>query len=316
MTLWTRWMRQPQNVWLRRALFQIHLWSGIGVGLYILVIGLTGSLLVYRVEIMRKITPKPVIVVASGARLSDDQLKDAAARAYPDFTVVNVFRARNPNQAVDVWMKRGTELKQRMFDPYTAKDLGDTVPASIRSMSWILDLHDNLLGGTTGRFINGIGSIGTIVLAITGLVIWWPGVQKWRRSLVIHRKVGWKRFNWDLHSAVGIWSFVFVLLFGVTGAYLCFPEPFGDAADAIQPMTDANAGRRVVDTIMYWLARSHFGRFGGWSTKLIWATFGMAPVILFLTGVVMWWNRVLRPAMTTERQGRRVPPRAKRREAV
>ena len=109
---------------------------------------------------------------------------------------------------------------------------------------------------------------------------------------------------------------LFVLLFGITGAYLCFPEPFGDAADKIQPMTEANAGRRVVDTVMYWLARAHFGRFGGWSTKIIWASFGLAPAVLFVTGVVMWWNRVLRPSLQTERHTRRVQPRAKRREAV
>jgi uncharacterized iron-regulated membrane protein len=316
MTFWTRWLRQPQSVWLRKALFQIHLWSGIGAGLYILIIGLTGSVLVYRVEIMRYVTPKPIIAVASGERLTDDQLKEAAARAYPDFSVVNLFRARNKDQAVDIWMKRGTELKQRLFDPYTARDLGDTVPASIKSVSWILNLHDNLLAGPTGRLVNGIGAIVTIVLAVTGLVIWWPGIRKWRRSLFIHRKVGWKRFNWDLHSALGIWSVLFVLLFGITGAYLCFPGPFGNAADAIQPMTEANAGRRTVDTVTYWLARSHFGRFGGWSTKIIWATFGLAPVFLFLTAAVMWWNRVLGPGLQAVQHGRRVRPRAKRREAI
>ena len=30
-------------MWSRRALFQIHLWTGIGVGLYMLMISITGS---------------------------------------------------------------------------------------------------------------------------------------------------------------------------------------------------------------------------------------------------------------------------------
>src|ERR1700738_4697164 len=103
MIVGTRWMRQPQGMWLRRAFFQIHLWVGIGVGLYLLVICVTGSTLVYRVEIMRAITPKPIIAVPSGARLSDDQLKDAAKGSYPGFEVTDIFRARNRDQAVDVW---------------------------------------------------------------------------------------------------------------------------------------------------------------------------------------------------------------------
>ena len=47
--VWDRWMRAPQTLWVRRAIFQIHLWTGIGVGMYLLMICLTGSVLVYRV---------------------------------------------------------------------------------------------------------------------------------------------------------------------------------------------------------------------------------------------------------------------------
>jgi len=31
-----RWMRHPQPLWPRRVLFQVHLWTGIGAGLYLL----------------------------------------------------------------------------------------------------------------------------------------------------------------------------------------------------------------------------------------------------------------------------------------
>jgi len=30
--------------------------------------------------------------------------------------------------------------------------------------------------------------------------------------------------------------------------------------------------------------------------KTIWVVFGLAPVLLFVTGVLMWWNRVLSKA--------------------
>ena len=45
-----RFIKQPQTVWTRRALFQIHLWTGIGVGLYMLMISITGSAIVFRVS--------------------------------------------------------------------------------------------------------------------------------------------------------------------------------------------------------------------------------------------------------------------------
>src|SRR5947209_5797570 len=59
LTPWQRWVRQPQKMWLRRALFQVHLWTGIGVGLYILMISVTGSVLVYQNELYTAATPEP-----------------------------------------------------------------------------------------------------------------------------------------------------------------------------------------------------------------------------------------------------------------
>jgi PepSY-associated transmembrane protein len=58
-TVWQRWVRQPQKIWLRGALFQVHLWSGIALGLYILMMSVTGSVLVYSNELYRAATPEP-----------------------------------------------------------------------------------------------------------------------------------------------------------------------------------------------------------------------------------------------------------------
>ena len=60
MNLWQRWLRQPQRVWLRRAMFQVHLWTGIAIGLYVVMLSLTGSVLVYRIELGNNLrTPRP-----------------------------------------------------------------------------------------------------------------------------------------------------------------------------------------------------------------------------------------------------------------
>ncbi len=53
MTLGQRLVRQPQTLWARKALFQVHLWTGIGVGLYIFVISISGRAIVFRREIAR-----------------------------------------------------------------------------------------------------------------------------------------------------------------------------------------------------------------------------------------------------------------------
>jgi uncharacterized iron-regulated membrane protein len=306
LTVWQRWVRQPQKIWLRRAFYQVHLWSGIALGLYILTISVTGSVLVYSNELYRAATPEPIISQGLGPRLTDDQLTQAAAHLYRDYRVVQIARARNLDQAVDVSLRRGDEIKRRKFDPRSGRDLGDSIPIGIRLVSKLLDLHDNLFAGPTGRKMNGIGALALLVVAMTGLTIWWPGIKTWRRSLTLHRSVGWKRFVWHSHSMIGFWSLGFTMVFGVSGVYLGFPGLFQDLADRLEPATAANDGLRIVDRVIYWLAFLHFGRINGigipcsgpglcdQTTKAIWALFGLAPAAMFVTGAIMWWNRVRR----------------------
>ncbi len=245
LALWQRWIRQPQTVWLRRALFQLHVWSGLILGLYICFISVTGSVLVYRNELYLATAPDP--------------------------------------------------------------DLGGSIPTGYWMVSKLIELHDDLLAGPAGRRVNGMGAVGVLLVAATGLPIWWPGIGRWTRSLSLHRGVGWRRFVWDLHSAVGFWSVGFVLVSALSGVYLCFPDEAQAAVDALAPQAGQDAGLRAVDWALYWLAYLHFGRINGigipcsgpglcdQATKAVWAVLGLSPTVLFVTGTTMWWHRVLRP---------------------
>jgi uncharacterized iron-regulated membrane protein len=192
----------------------------------------------------------------------------------------------------------------------------------------LIELHDSLLAGSVGRKVNGTGALAVLLMAGTGMVIWWPGRRRWRRSLTLRRSVGWKRFTWDLHSAIGFWCCGFVLVSALSGLYLCFPEVFHDWADRLEPPSEANAGRRFVDDVLYWLAFLHFGRIDGIGlpcsgpglcdqlTKAVWALLGLAPAALFATGATLWWNRVLRPPPASRRRALVVRRRAHRAEDV
>jgi uncharacterized iron-regulated membrane protein len=298
MTLWQRWVRQPQRVWLRRALFQIHLWTGIGLGLYVVVLSVTGSALVYRTEIDTFFrTPRPTFV-RDAKRVSPEEIRANAARLYPGWAITRVsdrISRRNPTIQVD--LQRGDEIKERLFNPYTGEDLGDATTRGEWFMLWMVRLHDELLFDREGRYANGYLSAVFTLTVLTGLVVWWPGVNRWKRSLGVKFSSGWRRVNWDLHSALGFWLFLFALMWGVSGFYLGVPEPFTDLVDKF---SDPNAeyGERTGDVVLMWLSRLHFGRWrDNEPLRAVWALAGLVPAILFVTGVIMWWNRTLRPLL-------------------
>ncbi len=293
--VWTQWVRQPQTLWVRRALFQVHLWTGLAIGLYIVVLSVTGSALVYRNELDRYFATKRPVFDATAKRLTADELRAAAEKAYPGWSITRVGdRISRRNPTIEIWAERAGEKKERLFNPYTGADLGDSVTKGEYFVLWLARLHDELLFDRPGRYWNGMLSLVMTVLVVTGLIVWWPGSSRWKRSLKIKASSGWRRFNWDLHGAIGFWLFLFMLMWGVSGFYLGVPEPFSNFVDAISD-PDAYLGERPGDVVLLWLTRLHFGRWRNMPVlKAVWAVIGLVPALMFVTGVIMWWNRVLR----------------------
>jgi uncharacterized iron-regulated membrane protein len=221
---------KPGPGWLKRALFQVHLWTGIALGLYVLLISLSGSVIVFRREMDRALCPGP----------------------------------------------------------------GTTIACEPALVTWLADLHDNLLAGHTGRLVNGAGAILIAVLAIAGFVLWWPGRSNWWRRMSLRRGVGGRRFILDLHNMLGFWLFLFVIVWALGGIYFAFPDPFNALADAFKAGEDETPASFFVQDALAVLARLHFGRAYGLTIKILWGVLGLVPCVLFVTGVLMWWWRVVR----------------------
>ena len=280
---------------IRKVLFQVHLWSGIGVGLYVVAISVSGSILVFRQEYYQYFRPGTRVEARQTERLTEDQLKEAAKRAYPalDVSTVTVPR-RNRTTPAEVWLATGGVKKlHRLFDPYTGEDLGDAEPRATLLFEKVAQFHGDLLLDREGRDWNGYGAVVLAVMSLTGLVIWWPGIRGLRRGMLVKWKTSWRRFNWDLHNVFGFWSFALVFMWAITGTYMIFPDPFLAVVDYFQPPNDA-APLRFGDTVLEWFARLHIGRFSGMTVKVVWGVVGLVPVVLFVTGVIMWWNRKIR----------------------
>lgn len=154
-----------------------------------------------------------------------------------------------------------------------------------RSVEWLVKLHTNLIAGSAGRLLNGIGAGSLTLLCLTGAVIWWPGLQHWRRSLQVNWRASFPRVSWDLHSALGFWFFPLVLLWAITGFYFAFPEAFSFLA-VLDP------GGQKTEEWFFWLSQLHFGRFNLF-TEVLWAAFGLVPGILAFTGTFICCRRVI-----------------------
>jgi uncharacterized iron-regulated membrane protein len=273
---------------------------GLGIGLYVLVICLSGSLIVFRRELDRALCPRVIMVPNLGRRLTDAELQAKARADYPrlDYKRVEIRGARTPGMAIEVWFLGGTFRIERLFDPYTGANLNDTVACEPRFVTWTAELHDNLTRGRPGLRVNGVGAISVVLMAASGLVLWWPGKRRWRHSITLHRNLSGRRFVRELHSVMGIWCFVLIFLWAITGIYFAFPGPFNALTEAFTVQGAETANSLLLEDAISWLVRLHFGRSFGVGVEVAWALLGLVPCVLFITGIVMWWHRVVRPTLT------------------
>jgi uncharacterized iron-regulated membrane protein len=238
------YIQKPQRVWWRRALFQVHLWVGIILGLYIIVIGLTGSILVFKDELAALSYPgmrsaqqvdqsrwANLATVVENARAAHPRHKFVSAYVPTVFSNTFLTYMEGPNQQ---WL-------YVFADPADGHIVGDS---DLKSswLFWVAELHFRLLAGDTGWILNGTGAAFLVLLSITGILLWWPGIKTWPRALKVGFKRGWKRINFDLHSAIGFWTLAIVFMWALSGVYFVWPKQFeavvnrfSSVASAIEP---------------------------------------------------------------------------------
>ena len=98
-----------------------------------------------------------------------------------------------------------------------------------------------------------------------------------------------------------------VLPFGERGAFLVMfaersPTPAG--SELLPIYLDQYTGGRLSataaprtwgDAVMARMTPLHVGGIGGQAGRVAWFLFGLAPAVLYVTGMLVWWRRVVRP---------------------
>ncbi|WP_138502421.1 PepSY-associated TM helix domain-containing protein [Nostoc sp. PA-18-2419] len=207
---------------LRDFVFRLHRYIGLAVGLIAIIIGLTGSLLVFHDEISEFLLHRQIGTINhNGERLPVEVILNQVKTAYtnqPDVTIDRIYISAKPNApAVVVPRKQDTDLAELYVNPYNGAIIGNSQKIfSERFFSVVYELHYSLLAGKTGYAIAGIAALLMCILSITGIVLW-PGWRKLLNGFKIKLDAHPKRVNFDIHKVAGIVTAIFIALTGFTG---------------------------------------------------------------------------------------------------
>jgi uncharacterized iron-regulated membrane protein len=220
-----RYLRRPQQLAVRRLNFQVHLWAGIILTLYLIVIGGTGSMLVFRPELEQLCGLKPWQGIHASGPLADiATVVENLRAAYPRSHLVSV-EVPTENDATFVAVLEGRGRIKVASGPKDGRVLGE-FPSGHNWLDVVQELHESLLLGRRdrGRMLNGVGAAFLLLLNATGMVIWWPGIRNWKRALKVDFQRNWRRINFDLHVSVGFWTILIASFWAVSGIYFGWPR--------------------------------------------------------------------------------------------
>jgi uncharacterized iron-regulated membrane protein len=368
---------------LRSLVFQLHRYLGLICGVVLIIIGTTGSLLIFEPELEHQLIEHRLgVIVPQGNPISIDAVV-ASVRAElgraPHLTLGNILM---PQDATSPYQARlrdsGDHLVQLFIHPYTGQIMG-TIPEAESWLHIALRLHYQLLAGNTGMIIAGITGLLLFILSLTGIVLW-PG---WRK-LIVGFKIKWnahpKRRNFDIHKVAGAIAAVFLAFTGFTGfcwnfydwsssviyAITLTPKPpelvskplpnqvtlpiskslavantifpnsittyvgvpskpdgvvrvgkrqahealrYGESEVLVDPYSGKVLHKQdsktsgLGDRILNAFVPLHFGTFWGLPSRILYVFVGLAPLILFITGFVMWWYRKRKDVRLVETTG-------------
>ncbi len=225
----------------------IHLWTGLALGLWFVMIGISGSVLAWRSEFtswearMRVGAPKPgpndKIIPVSRAI-------EALKAVDPKLTPERGFYVPPGEYAYYLYNARGEFNGERttmiyLVNPVTAH-VYPPVPRSTLWVETIEHLHADLIAGARGAIANGIFSSFALFMLISGAWLWWPSNWKqFKNRILLKPGVSIRRTLYDLHNMMGVYLFGLLFLLTVTAVLLVWE---GQTDNSIRRGIDRMAG--------------------------------------------------------------------------
>lgn len=200
-----------------RTLWRWHFFAGLFCLPFVALLSLTGSVYLFKPQIDDWIDWRydhlPAVLSPSPER--DVQ---AALLAVPQSSFLAYELPRTSHSAARVLVTRPDGEAVRVYVERNTHVVLKTVLEERRFERLVFRLHGQLLLGNVGSVIMEMVASWTIVLVVTGLLLWWPRHHGGLGGIIYPRLGTDGRTRWrDLHAVTGIWISLFLVLFLASG---------------------------------------------------------------------------------------------------
>ncbi|HXW72572.1 MAG TPA: PepSY-associated TM helix domain-containing protein [Methylocella sp.] len=224
---------------IRQFFVWLHRWAGLTMTVFLILVGLTGSLLAFKTDLERLICPRIYATPRPGVPPLDfATLAERAEALVPQGQVLTVA-LEEPDQALVVFEPSEDpvtgkpyelDFGQLLLDPWSGAELGrrrsgDLSQGLINLMEFIYELHFTLALGGWGAWVLGVVALVWTLDCFIGFYLTLPistgaFFRRWKPAWFVKWKAGAYRLNFDLHRAGGLWVWLMLLIFAWSSVML------------------------------------------------------------------------------------------------
>lgn len=219
--------RRRMNKTLKSISGKIHLWLGLGSGIIVFIVAITGCLWVFQEEVTTMLEGERKVEARNAPFISAEAAHDIAKGVFPDRVIHGTIFGQKTDQVEVVFYEaEPEEFYQSVFlDPYSGEVLD--VKDHREGFFWfVLRGHLYLwLPQDIGIQFTKYGTMIFVFLLMTGIILWWPKTKKALKRRVTFNwkdKTKWKKKNYDLHNIFGFYSSILAFLIAYTGLIMAF----------------------------------------------------------------------------------------------
>ncbi len=217
-----------------------HKWTALILGLWIVLNGVSGSLLVFQREIEANLDLDLYRTGQPYETANFALMTEAVEAAYPGMYLHKVERDNKyPDEAYRFTVAPDGEPRSYFTDlevfvnPVTGEIVGDRPWLTFMKATRLF--HMELAAGKIGKSMTGYMAIFLTLSIFVGVALWWPKNGKYKRALQVKSTSGTPRLMRDMHNVAGMYFLIVLAMICITGLTIIFPRQAQVVAELFMP---------------------------------------------------------------------------------
>lgn len=233
--------KKETKLTLKKIWGYIHLWGGLGSGIVVLIVSITGCIFVFEEEI-RNITQAEFRFVEpqNKAKISLVQATTVIHTQYPNLKIDQIRLYSDPKRSIIAKLvenkvkkskdkdevQKGKQEKEMevkkttlSLNPYTGAIIG-TWNMDKDFLHFVEEMHTSLLLGEVGKWIIKINIVLFLFMLVSGLVLWFPRKKnQMRTAFKMKFNTKFQLLNYNFHNVFGFYFLLPLFLVTFTGIW-------------------------------------------------------------------------------------------------